>query len=279
MGALPLRARKAILPAGILGLLAGLAGCGNEAAVAPPGPGPDTVKTDTAKGDSVPGRKGMARLAAAMPRIPVPMGTRYFSAPARKTAAAAACRGEMDIFAIPSNPRGIMGIDTVTYLDSSGAAHCTHQDPTIREDHARSLFDPACGEAWETIRIEITQDDLLPRYHSRGTGRIRLVSGLEAEIREYDVSMAMDNSTGTPIFQDARLRLAASDGHILVLGLVRAHPFRAEDFFPSWDDSPAGQPIMGGPVLAGKDTVGHATLYADRSLSFLDASGKPVTPE
>jgi hypothetical protein len=274
-------ALKSLALAGLLGVLVGLTDCGTDSAGTATNPDPDTVKTDTGKTDTLPGRKGLARLSAAMPCIPVPMGTRYFAAhsPAPKVTAAQACHGEMDIFAIPANPRGILGIDTTTYLDSLGVAHCVHQDPTLREDHARSLFDPACGEAWERIKIEITPDDLLPRYRSHGTGRLRLTSGLEAEIEAYELDLALDNSTGMPIIQDAHLRLAASDGHVLRLDLVKAHPFRAEDFFPSWDNSPPGKPVMGGPVLLGTDTVGRAMLYADRTLGFVDAAGKPVTPE
>lgn len=269
---------KSLALGGLLGLLAGLSHCGGDASGTGPNPNPNP---DSGKTDTVPGRKGLARLAAAMPRLPVPMGTRYFVAhsPAPKVAAALACRGEQDIFAIPSNPRGILGIDTVTYLDSLGVAHCLHQEPTLREDHARSLFDPACGEAWERIRIEIIPDDLLPRYRSHGTGRLRLISGLEAQIEAYEMDMALDNSTGMPIIQDAHLRLSASDGHVLQFDLVKAHPFRAVDFYPSWDDSPAGAPVMGGPVLFGTDTVGRAMLYDDRTVGFLDAAGKPVAPQ
>jgi hypothetical protein len=258
----------------MVGALAGYTGCGGDGAATGPDPKP-------ADPDTVPGRKELARLAASMARLPVPVGTRYFSAPAAapKAAAAQACKGEQDIFAIPANPRGVLGIDTVAYLDTLGAPHCLHQDPTQREDHARYLFDPACGEAWERIRIEIAQDDLLPRYRSHGTGRIRLISGLEADIEDYEVDMVLNNSTGTPVFQDASLRLATPDGYVLQLELVKPHPFEAADFYPAWGDSPPGKAVMGGPVLRGADTVGKAMLFADRTLGFVDAAGQAVTPE
>jgi hypothetical protein len=277
---------KSLALAAILGILAGLAGCDLDAPPAVPNPNPkpvdpDTVRVDTVRPDTASGRKALARLAKSMPRLPIPMGTRYFSspAPAAKAAAAQACKGEQDVFAIPPNPRGILGIDTVTYLDTLGVAHCAHQDPTLREDHARYLFDPASGEAWERIKIEIAPDDLLPRHRSHGTGRLRLISGLEAEIQAYEVDMALDNATGMPIFQDAHLRLATSDGLVLRLDLVKAHPFRAADFYAYWEDTPPGKPVMGGPVLRGADTVGKAMLYADRTFGYVDTAGNPVTPE
>ena len=277
---------KAIILAGLLCALAGLTDCGSDAVgTAPPDTTKvdttkiDTTKVDSTKADSAKVRKDLARLAGLLARLPMPMGTRYFSAPAPKTAAAQDCRGEQDIFALPANPRGIMGIDTVTYIDSAGVAHCLHQEPTLREDHARYLFDPACGEAWERIKIEITPDDLLPRYRSRGTGRLRLVSGLEATIEAYELDMALDNSTGMPIIQDAHLRLAIPDGYIQQLHLVKSRPYRAKDFYPYWENPPPGNPVMGGPVLRGADTVGQAKLYADRTLVFQDKAGNPVTPE
>jgi hypothetical protein len=241
----------------------------------------DTTKIDTAKADSLKAAKDLARFAKAMARIPVPLGTRYFYAPkpAPKTAAALACKGQADIFAIPANARGILGIDTVSYFDSLGVAHCAHQNVTLREDHARFIFDTTSGQAWERIRIDITPDDLLPRYRYHGTGRIKLISGLEADIAAYDLDMALDNSTGTPIIRDAHLRLAAADGHIVQLDLTISHPYRAADFYPTWDVSPPGPVVMSGPVLLGTDTVGRAMLFGDHSLSFKDRSGNPVTPQ
>jgi hypothetical protein len=141
------------------------------------------------------------------------------------------------------------------------------------------LFDPACGEAWERIRIEITPDPLLTGYRSHGTGGLRLLSGLVADIEAYEVDMVLDHSTESPIFRNAQLRLVVPGGLSLQLELVRPHPFRAPDFFPLWDDPPRGDPVMAGPVLSGADTVGRAILYGDRTLSFLDAAGKPIPPE
>jgi hypothetical protein len=158
-------------------------------------------------------------------------------------------------------------------------AHCAHQEPTLREDHARYLLDPACGEAWEHIQIGIIADDLLPRSHARGTGLIRFITGMVVIIEAYELDLAMDNSTGTLHLEDAHLRLAAPEGHILKLDLVKSRPFRSNDFFPSWEDTPPGTPVMVGPVLRGTDTLGQVRLYGDRSLTFLDAAGRTVTPE
>jgi hypothetical protein len=272
--------RKASALACLLGISACLVACGRDAVA--PGPDPariDTSKTDTSSLDTFRVRQDLARLAAALTCLPIPMGTRYFHAPAPKAGALPKCVGDKDIFAIPANPRGILGIDTVTHIDSQGAEHCLPQDPSTRELHARYLFDPACGEAWERIAIEIIPDDLLPRFRILGSGRLRLISGLVADIEAYELDMAMDNSTDTPIFQDARLRLALPDGRSLRLDLVKPKPFRAVDFFPSWGNPPRGEPVMAGPVLFGSDTVGRAILYGDRSMAVLDAAGTPVTPE
>ena len=263
---------KGFALAWILGISGCLNDCDRNAAATAPGPTtPDTVQT----------RKDLARLATSLPRIPMPMGTRYFSAPASapapKTGAVHACKDGKDIFAIRPNPRGILGIDSISYIDTLGIAHCSHQEPTIRETHGRYLFDPACGEAWERISIEISQDPFLSGYRSLSTGRIRLNSGFVADIEAYEVDMALDHSTGSPVFRNAHLRLAVPGGHSLRLELVKPHPFRAPDFFPYWENPPRGEPVMAGPVLLGTDTVGRAILYGDRTLDFLDAAGKPIT--
>ncbi|HLP43433.1 MAG TPA: hypothetical protein VK465_18160 [Fibrobacteria bacterium] len=217
--------------------------------------------------------KGMIRLAASVTSLPMPMGTRYFNKPAFKKSA---CQGGQDIYKIPANPGGFFGIDSISYIDSKGVGHCAPEGITLGETHNRYLFDTASGEVWELIRIEITPDPLLTRYHSRGTGRIRLLSGLVANIESYEVDMVMDHSTETPIFRNAHLWFTVPDGHSLRLELVRPHPFRAPDFFPLWDDPPRGDPVMAGPVLSGADTVGRAALYGDRTLGFWDAAGKPI---
>lgn len=225
---------------------------------------------DSAEADAH--RPYLAELAAKMRRLPIPMGTRYDSAPrARpKGSAAAACVGERDIIGLGDSARGLMGIDTMSFFDVSGKAHCARPAPALRETHGRYLFDAGAGEARETLVVEITEDDRLPRYLTCGTGTMRLFTGLEFAISLYEVDMILDNATAGIIIQDAKLRLAWKDGYALSLGLARPKPYRAPDLFPIWESLPTPALMMSGPITKGDAVVGYADLFADRTVAIRD---------
>jgi hypothetical protein len=257
-------------------------------AIAGPGSDPVVPARDTAQArrldsllranDSLRARARLVRLAADVPRLPVPIGTRYFAAPApaAKAAAAQACRGGMDVFALEHSARGVLGIDTVAYYDTAGATHCVQQAPTARETHARYVMDPSSGEAWERMEISITEDDAFPRYRTRGTGTIHLNSGVALAIVDYSIDMALDNATRTPIWFDAGLTLATADGLRIRLAMTAPRPIRAQDFFPIWQDAPRGRILLSGPIRQGDALLGYMDLYDDRTVVIRDAADRPL---
>jgi hypothetical protein len=222
-----------------------------------------------------PFRADLAELAAKIRRLPVPMGTRYNSAPrpAPKSSAAAACAGDADVIALGDTSRGRLGMDTVAFYDKAGLPHCEWQAPTLKETHGRYLFDAATGEARETLVVEITEDDRLPRYRTRGTGTMALFSGLEFRIDRYEVDMLLDNSDAGIIIQDARLDLGWRDGYALRMVLARPKPFRAADLFPAWEARPAPGLIMSGPIMKGAALAGYIDLFSDRTVGIRDRTG------
>ena len=217
----------------------------------------------------------LAELSAKMRRLPVPMGTRYNSAPrpAPKAGAAAACQGDADVVGLGDTARGRLGMDTVAFFDAAGIPHCAWQAPTLKETHGRYLFDAAAGEARERLVVEITEDDRLPRYRTLGTGTMRLFSGLEFAIARYEVDMVLDNSVAGIIIQDAHLDLAWRDGYEMRLTLARAKPYRAADLFPSWEARPAPGLIMSGTIKKGAALAGYIDLFADRTVAIRDRTG------
>jgi len=218
----------------------------------------------------------VAELAAKMRRLPVPMGTRYNSAPrpAPKASAAAACSGDADVIGLSDTTRGRLGMDTVVFYDTAGLPHCVWQAPTLKETHGRYLFDAASGEAREALVVEITEDDRLPRYRTRGTGTMRLLSGLVFRIDRYEVDMVLDNSDAGIIIQDARLDLGWRDGYALRLALARSKPYRAPDLFPAWESRSAPMLILSGAITKGDALAGYIDLFADRSVAIRDRNGK-----
>lgn len=290
-----MRNRNRVMGIALISMLSGFAGClgGPDAVVSDPPadrggtvpvPDPGMVrKIDSLSraADSLraalpdPFRADLADLAAGMRRLPVPMGTRYNSAPrpTPKSSAAAACSGDADVVGLSDTARGRLGMDTVVFFDAAGIPHCVWQAPTLKETHGRYLFDAATGEAWETLVVEITEDDRLPRYRTRGTGTLRLFSGLEFRIERYEVDMLLDNSDAGIIIQDARLDLGWRDGYALRMTLARSKPFRAPDLFPAWEARPAPGLIMSGPIMKGAALAGYVDLFADRTVGIRDRSG------
>ena len=225
-----------------------------------------------------PYQKDLAELASKLKSLPIPMGTRYFAArkAAPKSSAAMACKGDADVMGLGDTLGLLMGMDTISCIDSAGARFCTPQPHTAREQHRRYLFAPDAGESRESILVEITEDDMLPRYLSRGTGALKIFSGLEFIIQHSDVEMVLDNSKAEFIFKNALLELTWRDGYVLRLELAKSFPIRGADLFPAWVAKPEHVLSMSGTITKAGVPAGFIDLFADRTVAIRDRAGKPV---
>jgi hypothetical protein len=220
--------------------------------------------------------------------LPLPIGTRYSAlnpggqSNLNKTAANASCTGDSTVFSYQSRIRELFLYDTTYFYDSVGIAHCAAPGGSrAGEKHLRRIVEVGVGEAWETIRDSITDQDVLPRHTLHGTGSIRMERGIEITIQSYDLTLLTQFATTDAFVVDAGLDLLYKDGYAIHLGLANPHPYEATDFFPL--DGPTGfNIIMSGPIThasaKGIDTAGYFDLFDDHTVHIRDWTGAPLKP-
>ena len=256
--------------------------------------GKDTLKIKTNNNggwDDFPNKykPTLLELATNARQLPVPLGTRY-GAPADTTshilgkasAAQGPCTGTFEVFGYKSKIKDLFIKDTLSYFDSNEVAHCAPQGGShTRETHIRYVMDVGVGEAWENIEDKVTDQDVLPRHTIHGTGKFRLEGGPEFTIQSYDVTMITEFGNWDAFILNASMKLLYKDGYNITLGLVKAHPYKAVDFFQI-DGSLDPTKIMSGPITRasdkGIDTVGYVDLFGDHSVRIRDWAGERVAP-
>ncbi len=230
-------------------------------------------------------------------QLPVPMGTRYGAptetkAPNGKVSAAMSptevfaaqgpCTGTFEVYGYKDPLLDYFIKDTLSYFDSAEVAHCSPQGGSnTRETHIRYIMDLHSGESWENLQDKVTDQDVLPRHTIHGTGHFRLNSGQEFIIQSYDVVLITQFGNWDAFVLSASMKLLYKDGYNISLDLVKAHPYKAVDFFPV-GALPDPTKIMSGPITRasakGVDTVGFIDLFGDRTIRVRDWAGERVAP-
>ena len=223
--------------------------------------------------------------AGKMTKLPLPYGVRYnivVDKPLSKTAAADSCPdGPREIFGLNVPATGLYVVDTIRYYNMQGEVGCNwHTLNTSRVTHDRYVMDLGSGEAWEHIEDSVSEQVVLPRYAIGGSGRIKLNSKIEFKIDSYRVDMVTPYGEPGAIVTGGHLRMTWKDGYWFDLEVVKATPFKVDDFFPVRGTPTAGEKVMSGPIRHDTTTVGYMDLFADHSVVIRDWAGKLVeTPK